>query len=145
MPRRQPAALSRSPLLELVRIAQVKAVEERSAINRDSVLQRPAVERRLEVGYVEPDDVAVQPQGIGAEESVVADLLAEVIEQLVQGMSGGIGGAFGAECGDQLVARDSALAARREQDQEREPASLFGHHDAGATHQSGTTQGEQTE
>jgi len=145
VPGRQPAALSCCPLLELDRIAQVKTVEERSAIERHGILRRPGLDRRLEFGDVERDDVAVQPQRIGAQEGVVADLLAEVIEELVQGMAGGIGGALGAECGDQLVPRHPALAARREQDQESEPAPLLRHHRAGGIHQDGAAQGEQAE
>ena len=37
---------------------------------------------------IERDDIAVDPQRVGAEERVLADLLAQVVEQLVQGVAG---------------------------------------------------------
>jgi hypothetical protein len=145
MPRREPGAFARRPLLELGRVAEMEAVEEGTTVERHGLLQRAGVERLLELGHVERDDLAIEAQRIGALERVVANLLAEVVEQLMKGVPGRLGGAFGAERGDQPVTGDAALPPRCDERQEGDPAALLRHHRSSAIHQGSAAQGEQAE
>jgi hypothetical protein len=122
---RERAPLHLGPALEVGRRREVEAVEERALVETRRTLPRPVAERRLELADVRLDHPAVEPEVLEAEEDLLAPEVApERVDGLGQQAPRPVLVRVRPEDGDDLLARDAALAGAREQREDREPARL---------------------
>jgi len=122
VPRREPAPLPLGPSLELRRLAQKEAVQERTPIQRMRPRRVAAGEPVLEFSDVSPD-LRMEVQRVGARYGRCRQLPAQRIDVLLEGVAGILAGALGPQIGDQPVTR--RLAGRRPLGlEQRQPPSL---------------------
>ena len=120
-------ALGLHPALEVRRVAQIEAVEERPRVQRHRLRRVAALERGLEALNVARDDVGVQPQLGGAEQQLRrVEIAPQRVAGLLEESVGVLAVALGPEVGNQLVAAQAALAGGGEQREERERLAARG-------------------
>jgi len=125
VPRREAGALRLHPSLEARRVGEVEAAQERPEVERDRVGERAARERRVELGDVALDDRGVEAERIGADERRLAERAPNGVQELLQRVPAGGRGALGPQRGDELIARQAAIARGGEQREEREAPPLL--------------------
>jgi hypothetical protein len=114
-------------VLELGRVREEEAVEERPPIERRRRGVTSVRQRRLELRDVGTDHARVQPQvGAGGEEHGLAERLAEAVDGLVEEVAGVLGVAVRPEQGLQALATPAPLGRDREHGEEREAVPLGG-------------------
>src|SRR5205085_6012628 len=95
----QTRSLCLCPALEFSRLADVKAVEEGTSIERDSGGHVSALAGLVEGRNVARDGLRVQPQRVDAENERRVELSPECIQQLLEAVPGIGRGALGPEAG----------------------------------------------
>ena len=122
----QPASLGLHPALELRRVAQIEAVQERPSVELGGRRIVATLEGVLEGLHVARDDGRIQRELRRAEQEIgLMKVAAQGVASLLQEAARVLGVGVGPQVGDELVTAEAALARCGEEGEEREGLPLL--------------------